>query len=179
MECKKCTKIIAEDSKFCEFCGAKVEQEKKEEKQEQKVDMETPKIISDVRNHIEFMGYELNDSQVDDNGILRFLAIHKNRPNLFISYFSSGNALLITANYTISKVDSEPKKQKLLEVANHINNNLAIISAFSVGADFNIICFSTWYPDVYSKKEFSNFLETFENEISRLSGYEGLQEFFK
>jgi len=177
MECEKCKKIIPNDSKFCVHCGEEIGIEEEKPKKEQQKNQIVPKIISDIRNHIEFMSYELGDNQIEENGVIRFLASNKNHPNLFISYFNSVNALLFVANFSIPKVDSEQKKHRLLEAANRINSELAIISTFSIGTDFNIITFSSWYPDNYSKKDFSNFLEVFQNEISRLSANEGLQEF--
>lgn len=178
MECENCKKTIPSDSKFCVHCGKKVE--KKDTKKDDK-DIEIPKDLSkdlsDVRNHLEFMGYEAGENQIEENGIIRFSAVNANRSNLFITYLPSANALLFSATYNIKDSPTEVKKQKLLDVANQINNN-TILSTFTIGTEFNTITGSSWYPsDAYSKKQFSNFLDLFENEIIRTFRLDILQEF--
>jgi len=40
-----------------------------------------------------------------------------------------------------------------------------LLSAFMIGNEFNTISAFAWYPDYYSKKQFSIFLDLFEAEI--------------
>lgn len=177
MECNNCKKTIPDDSKFCVFCGEKIEDilEKISENNEEKQVM--PKVVKDIRNHLEFMGFELNDNIVEDNDVIRFVAMNKNRPNFIVSYIALANTVLFVSVFTIPKINSETKKNQLLKTANQINNNLSVISAFSISDDFKSINISACYPDEYSKKEFSNFLEYFQNEINRITNFEDLKEF--
>lgn len=176
MECKKCKKTIPSDSKFCVHCGKKVTSEDETVKTANSKSKDLPEIMLEVSNHLEFIGYEIGDNQIEENGVVRFIAKHKNRSNLFVSYLLSASALIFVANYTIKNVESESKKHKFLEAINHLNN-LTVLSVFSVGTAFDTITCSSWYPAVYSKKEFSNFLEFFENEIMRMLRSDVLQEF--
>lgn len=174
MECENCKKTIPSDSKFCVHCGEKVE---KKDTKKDKEEIEMPKALSEVRNHLEFMGYEAGENQVEESEIIRFLAINPNRSNLFITFLPSANALLFSATYNIKDSPSETKKQRLLNAANQINNN-TILSTFTIGTEYNTITSSSWYPsDAYSKKQFSNFLDLFENEIISILRSDILKEF--
>lgn len=169
MECVKCKKSIPEDSKFCEYCGEKVEKEE--------IKVETPpKILSDIMNHLEFMGYEVGETQTEDTGLIRLLATNKNRSNLFITYFPSVDMLTFAAVYTIKQITDEVNKHKFLEAINQLNGT-TIVSVLYANPDFNSISGSAWYPGTYSRKEFSNFLDFFEGEINRVLRSDILKEF--
>lgn len=179
MYCENCKKTTPEDSKFCVHCGKEVEVDnnKKEDTKIKINYQKLPKIVNDIRNHLEFIGYEIRPNQIEENGVNRFLAVHKNRSNLLISYLPGSNVLLFIANFKIPKIETEVRKRKILELANRINGTAAVISTLCIYDDFAGLSFSTWYPDYYSKKDFSNFLEIFQNEINRLCTYKDLQEF--
>lgn len=175
MNCDKCQKEIDEDSKFCDHCGSKVEESQKENKTKDK-EKALPQVLADVKNHIEFIGYEVEEVEPEDSGVIRLYARHKSRSNLIISYLPSIEALIFVSNFKYTRVESEIKKNNILKTVNEINNNLAIITSFSVGSDFDTVSISSWYPSDYSKKNFSDFLEIFENEISRLLANEEFQK---
>lgn len=176
MKCEKCDKEIEDNSKFCVHCGEKVKEKNDQTKKKETEDDRIPKGLSDVRNHLEFIGYDVNENQIEDSGIIRFLATHPNRSILIVAYFPSVKFFTFVANYRIKKISSESGKNKLSELINQFNNN-SIISTFSVSNDSDTISCASWYPDFYSKKDFSCFIEFFENEVTSKFKLEEFKEF--
>ena len=121
------------------------------------------------------MVVELEENTFEEN-IARFIARHPNHPNLIFSYFSFNDSYSIFSLYTIKPANSEAKKHQLLEAINQINLK-TILSTFCVGDAFDSITCATWYPNYYSRKEFSNFLEYFEMEITSKLRLDILEDF--
>jgi hypothetical protein len=162
MECKNCNNTIPSDSKFCVHCGEKVNSEETTE-EVKPIKMDASKSLEEIRNHLEFIGYEMSEDQKEENRIL-FTATHVNHPNLIISYFHQFPVITIVSVYTIKTMKSEKNKDDLTRILNDLNN-ASIITYFST-PDFETIQCASWYPDNYSKKSFSTFLDFFEAEIN-------------
>jgi len=177
MKCNNCGKKNPDDSKFCVHCGVKVDSIKKvvEEKKPTKKN-DIPKTVSEIQNHLEFIGYEIGDNVEEENGTIRFLCVNKSRSNLLITFFPVLDFFIFAANYKIIKATSSDKKITLLNLINTMNNNSAI-SSFSVGDDFDIFTCATSCPNYYNKKNFSNLIEVFEGEIQNKFQLEDFSEF--
>jgi len=169
MKCQNCKKELPDDSKFCEHCGKKINKE-----EPKKID--SSKSFDEIKNHLEFIGYESDDNIIDDKGIVRFAARHKHRPNLFISDLSNFNVILLVSMFSITPIKKESDQNEFLQLINKINND-TIITTFCVGNNFDNFTCATWYPNTYSKKTFSDLLELFEAEINSKINTEELQKF--
>ena len=170
MKCNNCKQDAPQDSKFCVHCGEKIHQEIN--------NISDSKLITDIKKHLEFIGYEIDDSNSEEKDVVRFFAMHKNHPNLIITHFEQNNILLFVTIFKMPKVENEIKRNKLLEIANYININLATLSTFGINEKFDGIIMSSWYPAKYIKTEFSNFLDDFRNEINRITAYEELKIYY-
>jgi hypothetical protein len=166
MHCKNCKKEIEKESKFCQYCGEEVGKIK---------DIDIPETLVEIRNHLEFIGYELSEN-INDEGIVRVIARHSNHPNLIFTYSSGFDTYTLVSIFTIKKVVAENKKTKLLEALNHFNMN-TMITTFGCNDDFDSITCACWHPNIYSRKEFANFLEIFESDINKCFSSELLKDF--
>lgn len=169
MECNNCNKNISEDSKFCVHCGEKV---KKEVVVKEKI---PNNVLTDIKNHLEFVGYEIGKDEIESNGVVRTLVNHISRSNLFISYFPSVNLFIFTANYSVKKV-LEKDKAKFLETINHFNNTSFMVTCYTNDA-LDVFSTSSWYPNIYFKKDFSNFIDLFENETVAKIRHDDFQKY--
>ena len=157
MKCPNCGKKLSKDSAFCGQCG----------KQISKDGGLLEEIADKITNHLEFLGYKVTTNN-DDKGNISINAINQNKNNLFIRIIKNG--ITVVAFFTVDKDKAEKNKSKLLEAINKMNNQ-ALLTSFSMSEDFKSIVCGTWYPLVYNKESFGNFIDLFANDINiRFSG---------
>lgn len=169
MKCPNCKKDISEDSLFCEHCGQKAEK-KKEDKKPDEVFEDSNKIKKNILDHLEFMGYEITVT----DPIGRYLGKHQSKPILNITI---GNGVSITTFYKVDTKKIEKSRSKALELLNKMNNTSSI-SSFSLTINNESLVCATWYPSIYSKKTFADFMDLFENDIRRALQIDGVMDIF-
>lgn len=167
MKCKKCDKKNPEDSKFCSSCGATLSEKSSFEHQD---------LFDKITAHLEFIGYEIgNPEEIDGGKHLRVLATNKNRSNLLMTFNSSGMITFVSF-YTINKDKVAKRRNEALVAVNNMNLT-GLVCSFSLSDDGDSLTCSSWYPGEYSKKLFSDFLETYENDIKRRFDTSGIMDF--
>lgn len=169
MVCKNCKKDISVDSKFCEYCGTKVNH----------VEAEMPVPESETVNlivaHLEFLGYTIADREHNDN-LYTLTCTHPAKSNLYVRYKPS-SGITCTATYMIQKDKALSNKTELLELINKVNR-LTALTCFMLAEDRDSIICCGWYPDNYSRTLFSNFLTTLETDIRGGLSIEGWDKFY-
>lgn len=167
MKCKKCDKSNPEGSKFCAACGSSLEEKKSFEHQD---------LFDKVTSHLEYIGYELGKAEeIDEGKHLQILAKNKNRSNLFITFNSSGTMTFVSF-YMINKEKVAKKRNEVLEAVNKMNLT-SLVCSFSLADGNGSLTCSSWYPNEYSKKSFSDFLETYEADIKARFNSSGIMEY--
>lgn len=164
MKCKNCKQEVSSQSRFCEHCGEVIGENKN-----------VPEGVVAIRNHLEFIGYEISENEHLDADALRFTCTHSHKHNLTVTYSPAIEIFLFVSNFTMpSPKDSQ--KPKLLKVINQLNQQ-SIITTFNISDEMDLITCAFTYPNSYSKKVFSKIFDFFAAEVSNKLGSEELQEF--
>lgn len=171
MKCVSCDKTISEDSIFCEFCGTKIEEPNK--KAAKKTTKEPENIVM-IKNHLEFLGYEVGENYGED-GKFNYFAKHANKSNLFINYIPDFG-FLFTSNWGFEKEKIAKNRGKFLEIVNEMNRT-AFLGAYCLTESEDTLNCAAFYPYEYSKKTFSKFIEFFESEIRKKLQTKGTDDF--
>jgi hypothetical protein len=169
MECSNCKKNVSEDSLFCEHCGQKIEKNKDDKKPDETFE-DSNKIKSKIIEHLEYIGYEVTAMDAVD----KYLGKHQSKPTLIITI---GNGISFGSVYQIDVNKVKKNKAKALEFLNKMNNT-SFLSNFSLTPEEENLYCASWYPSIYSKKTFADFLDFFENDIRRAFQIEGVMEIF-
>lgn len=171
MKCNKCHKLIEDDSKFCEHCGAKIEKTTVSAKHADKV--EVSELSTKIIDHLEFLGFEVGAIS-SEKGVDSFLAKHPDKSNLFIKNIPDFG-LSIVSFYTLDEKKIAKSKDKYLEILNTLNSG-SLLCTYSCSPE-NTLVISSWLPAHYDKKEFSHFLDAYEGDIRRQFNTPGLRDY--
>lgn len=167
MKCKKCDKKNPEGSKFCASCGANLSEKTLFEHQD---------LYDKITSHLEFIGYEIGKpEEIDDGKHIRVLATNQNRSNLLMTFNSSGMITFVSF-YRINKEKVSKNRNEALEAINKMNLT-GLVCSFSLSEEGESLTISSWYPGEYSKKHFSDFLETYEADIKARFNSSGIMDF--
>ncbi len=167
MKCKKCDKRNPDNSKYCSFCGVDLTH---------RILFEHQELFNQITNHLEFIGYEIGKpEEIDDSKHIRVLATNERRSNLLITFNYSGMITFLSL-FTLDKNKTTNNHNEALKVVNKMNLDSAICS-FSLSENNESLLVSSWYPGEYSKKLFSNFLETYEADINARFNSSGIKDF--
>ncbi len=157
MKCIKCDQRIDEDCKYCPSCGNKVEITDK------------PAVVEvehEIFEHLEFLGYETNKLEVNAGNAQRYSAIHKgSKPNLLFNAITDIGTSFVTL-YNINEDKVKKNHKEALETVNRMNYQ-TLFCSFSISPELNSFVCSALYLGKYSKKQFADFLDLFENDIQR------------
>lgn len=159
MHCSNCGKQLEEESKFCQHCGAKVEEE---------AESTVRPVDKEILEHLEFLGYEIEKREIDDNSQAT-IAKHENKSNLIMNAGTTGTSFI-----SLYRLDPEKvKKNRLdaLEMLNRMNNNSAFVKFSMPDTMQNLAC-CAFFDGKYNKKEFTDFIETYEADIRARLGEE-------
>lgn len=157
MKCKECDKNIEEDSKFCPFCGNKIE-----------VDDKSPflEVEKEILDHLEFLGYEINKPDANEGDLQYFSAIHKgSKPNLILNNLTEIGTTFVTF-YNLDEEKVKKNRKEILEIINRMNNQ-AFFCSFSITPASNKFVCSALYLGKYNKKQFADFLDLFELDLQK------------
>ena len=117
-----------------------------------------PKDASEVKAHLEFLGYEISSSSQ------RMKATHATELNFFMKSFRGG--ILVTAFFGGNDL-SKRNKAAFLEVLNSLNAKSAA-SRYYVDGDGDM-AIEAYYPGSYDKKSFAAFLDAFQLERANIA----------
>jgi len=189
MFCTNCGKQIAEDSVFCEFCGAKLskaeQKETREVVEEQKIEVLKKEDDSNDNNkitngelhqmaaHLEFLGYSTKKL---DAGEGREWVIAKHPTNNTLLFFELlPSFVLFRASFSTGK-----KHSSEMDVAvNEANKNLNLAKFYYEVEEDGLVSvkFESVYIGDYSKAAFARFHDFFDKEVRRLGQSEYFQSF--
>lgn len=174
MKCPKCKKTTEDDSVFCEHCGAEIVLPAESSKgavsvSDSKLNELTEKVIS----HLEFLGYEIQNPK-SENNIDNFFATHDKNPKYWVKYIEGFGFSFITY-YTMNEAKITKSRLKFLEILNTINSS-TLLCTYSCARNDQLIV-SAWLPPHYEKRQFSNFLDSFESDVSRQSNTPGFMDY--
>lgn len=162
MKCTNCKKNTSEDSKFCEHCGAKIEEK-----------TEINELSKKVVEHLDFLGYEIENIS-SENNVDSFFARHPNKSNLFVKNIKDFGFSIFTF-YKMNEEKVAKSKPKFLDLLNTINGN-TLLCTYACDKDNQLIV-SSWFPSHYEKREFSHFLDSFEADIRRQFNTPGFMDY--
>ena len=127
--------------------------------------------LKEFTNHMEFLGYEFDDSLDEPNSIF---CRHPKYGPVLISKIGS---MISFKTFFNCNSNTKKKKMQYLALINEINKK-ALIASF-IGFDENIIQIS-FYTGLYRKKEFGEFLDIWHQDSHRMVfEHEDLQDFIK
>lgn len=154
MKCKKCGKDIEKDSKFCQYCGQRVEENNKPE--------EILEVDKEFLDHLDFLGYDVEKESILENvGAQSYIAKNKAKFNLF--FYQSGDlGVTFNAMFNLDRKKVEKNKLALLEIINKANGNKVFGSNW-IGDNNNVVANTALYLGEYNKKRFATFLDLFVN----------------
>lgn len=121
-----------------------------------------------VRNHLEFLGYTLDDKTLphqtkEIDSRKHFLArISGNRTSFFVTYNANAGFSFV-ASY-ITKPSALNYKLNFLELLNKMSLE-SYLTSFVASKDLKTVLLLAWFPDFYTKSSFASFLEKVENDI--------------
>ncbi len=155
MRCKNCNKEIDLDSKFCPHCGEKID------------NIHNEKILNvekEFLDHLEFLGYEINKHELNEDNLQRYSAIHiGSKPNLVFNAIADIGISFCTF-YNMDNDKIKKNHKDALEIVNRMNNQ-ALFCSFSFTPDLKSFMCSALYLGKYNKKQFADFLNLFEADI--------------
>lgn len=121
-----------------------------------------------VRNHLEFLGYTLEDKNLPNQamevaGRKHFLARANGRKtSLFVTYNENAGFSFV-ASYLV-KSTAQNYRTDFLELLNKMSLGSYLVS-FVASNDLKTVFLLAWFPDFYTRSAFANFLEKLENDI--------------
>lgn len=172
---KKCDKCLSEldgDAKFCGKCGNKVEEKIIKESQEAKEDIEN-NIISNIKNHLEFLGYKVEYKKGEKDGVDMLVSTHPSKANLLASFDKESSMTSFATTWTGLKEVKSVEQYKLLNKLT-ANSNLAQV----VITDNSDLRLYGLYIGHYDKNIFATFIETFLNDNTRVLSNEDFKKLF-
>jgi len=161
MICKNCNKNTDEDSKFCQFCGEKVDKV---------TDSKIVNVEKEFLDHLEFLGYEINKLGLNNNSQNYSALKHKTRPNLIFNSVSE-TGISFVSFYNMDKQKIKSSVEDAFSTINRMNNQ-ALFCSFSFSPDLGSLVCSALYLGKYNKKQFADFLDLFQNDIQNRFGAE-------
>lgn len=182
MHCKKCNMKVSDESVYCEYCGDQLEIQKespanqneiRNEKKVIKKNKSEPENLLSIKNHLEFLGYDIGEN-VADEGEYRYYSSHPVKSNLII-YYVRDFGFLFTCNWKFQKNKIASKRTQFLNLINEMNK-MAVLGSYCLNDEETLNC-ATFYPDIYSKKIFSNFIDSFEREVRKNITMEEIREY--
>lgn len=153
MNCKNCNCQLSNDAKFCNSCGKPVETELSD------------KNFEEMSKHLEFLGYKVEIIKATKEGEKdRMIAMHSKRSNIIILTLLPG-LILYAINLTTKKKFND-------EMSAFLNNaNKTLISTkvyYEIEEEVVVLRFEAIYTGNYNKEVFSQFIETFNNDVENL-----------
>lgn len=123
-------------------------------------------ITNKIYNHLEFLGYKVEDISSGDGDVDVILGTHPNRSNL-IFRVAKNNTVLIHARYRVSK-SNKVITEKFYSVLNSVNSR----SLFSrwyckEDEDHEVILHIETFTLDYDKQAFGTILDILEGEVSK------------
>lgn len=173
MQCEHCKKTISEDSIFCEHCGKKIT--KSMNKKNIKALKETPKLYKEILSHLEFLGYEVRDEDINNDSFGCSLK-HKNRHNLYYR-LNERAGVSFSVTYIVNKEKILDHKLEVLEAVNQLNT-ISTLTTYAFSNEFDAVHCFAWFPLYYSKSLLANFIELMEGDINRLLSNETLRKYY-
>lgn len=190
MFCVNCGKQIADDSTFCEFCGAKLVKEEiskevnalssnpendiKEGTQVEKTKEIKNKELKQMADHLEFLRYEIE--KLDIEGELEWVAARHSVHNNYVFHEITPYFVLFQSGIKLEKEYTSA----MAESINVINKVLNITKVYyEVLDDFPVLRIEAVYVGEYSKEKFARFQDLYEKDQTSMTQLEDFKVFFK
>lgn len=114
----------------------------------------------EIREHLEFFGFEVEDVFDDQTSIRSLSAIHPTRSNLYVAELHGG--FFFGCIYAC-KPEAKDKLAEKMELANILNSRASVARAYADNEGTFTI--EGWFPALYSKAAFATFIENFERDV--------------
>lgn len=116
--------------------------------------------IIDIRNHLEFLGYKVEDPTTDKDGDISFIAKSTQKPNLWVFFGKKDNFFVAFQSLWSGLKNINTIEQ--WEVMNKVNKNNFLASAYlDLKEDDASLIFKASYIGAYDKNTFGSFIEAF------------------
>lgn len=175
--CPFCNEEISSLEATCPYCAETLQNETAKNEDEiptsRQMDPDDIKKLSvnqrlanQFKNHLEFLGFSIDEIEGDGTSThVMLISKHEKRSNLLINVINE-DAILVSARYTISKVETAEKLSQIYENLNKANAN-ALASRWSYSQDSDGDCIITieLFFRKYDKVEFWKNLELMEDEV--------------
>lgn len=122
-----------------------------------------------VRDHLEFLGYRLEDKELTGPdkekhpAQKQFLAKINSPGTSFFVIYHPGNGFNFLSSY-VTKPHAKNNQLLLLELLNKMTLE-SYLSSFVASRDLKNVYLLAWYPDYYSRMSFGTFLNRVDNDI--------------
>ena len=126
-------------------------------------------ISSQITNHLEFLGYKVED--ISDDKIDFLLARSENKSNLFIR-ITKNDFIFISARYLVSESNKKISEEFLKSL--NLVNSRSVFSKWTYEEEKKVLTLQIeTFVNGYNKPIFGEVIEIFENEI-----YDNIKEFW-
>jgi rRNA maturation endonuclease Nob1 len=163
MNCANCGNQVTNDAKFCNKCGKSIE-----------VNYSNNTILGKVKNHLEFLGYNIKNLESKESSKEIIIASHGKRNSMVISN--------LTSNIVMFGVNLTAEKQYSVHIDTYINNankEMGISKVYSeIENEKVILKFESFYIGEYKKEAFVEFVDSIESDIRQFCNGEKFNELF-
>lgn len=130
--------------------------------------MNSTKSLDSIITHLEFLGYTITREEK----IIR--ARHDTKYNFGMRTLAGG---FIFRAYFGGSDHAKADRPGFLDLINSINAEASVARCFA-DSDSDL-CFEAWYPDVYDRQEFGDFMTAWDRDFGIMLQKQGLTAYLK
>jgi hypothetical protein len=125
-------------------------------------------VLDEVKNHLEFLGYQVEE-KTDTDGI--YGASHDTHWNFLFSEKLDG---IFFRSFVTPKESAD--EDELLEFVNDLHTK-AVVARFYIDSDGDL-AIESWWPNIYEKNAFVNFVNAWHHDIGAIAQHPRVKRYF-